>query len=48
MTGKKVIVSAIYKKGNPANYRTVVLTSNHGKIMERIIKDEIITLFERN
>ena len=48
---KRANVSAIHKKGdkkNPANYRPVSLTSNIGKIMERIIKDEIIQLLERN
>jgi Reverse transcriptase (RNA-dependent DNA polymerase) len=48
---KRANVSAIHKKGdkkNPANYRPVSLTSNIGKIMERIIKDEIVQLLERN
>ena len=44
-------VTAIFKKGdrkNPANYRPVSLTSNIGKIMERIIKEEIVAFLERN
>jgi ribonucleases P/MRP protein subunit RPP40 len=48
---KTANVTAIYKKGdkgNPVNYRPVSLTSNVGKIMERIIKDEIVTLLEKN
>ena len=48
---KKANVSAIYKKGdkgNPENYRPVSLTSNIGKIMERIIKAELVTLLEKN
>ena len=48
---KRPNVSAIFKKGdkkNPANYRPVSLTSNVGKIMERIIKEEIVKLLETN
>jgi hypothetical protein len=48
---KRANVSAIHKKGdkkNPANYRPVSLTSNICKIMERIIKEDIVKLLERN
>ena len=48
---KKTNLSAIYKKGdrgNPENYTPVSLTSNVGKIMERIIKAELVTLLEKN
>lgn len=44
-------VNDIFKKGSksdPANYRPVSLTSNVGKIMERITKDEIVSYLERN
>jgi hypothetical protein len=48
---KRANVSVIFKKGdkkNPANYRPVSLTSNVGKIMEKIIKEEIVKLLEKN
>jgi hypothetical protein len=51
MDWKSANVTAIYKKGDrskPANYRPVSLTSNVSKIMERIIKEEIVKLLERN
>ena len=38
-------VTPLFKKGsrlNPANYRPISLTSVTGKIMEKIIKDEIM------
>ena len=37
-----------FAKRDPANYRPVSLTSQIGKIMERIIKDEIIKFLESN
>ncbi len=48
---KRANVTAIFKKGakwDPANYRPVSLTSQIGKIMERIIKEEIVQFLERN
>jgi len=44
-------VTAIYKKGKklePGNYRPVSLTSNIGKVFERIIKEDIVKFMERN
>ena len=44
-------VTPIFKKGSrgdPGNYRPVSLTSVPGKIMERIIKEEIVGHLERN
>ena len=44
-------VTAIFKKGvkwDPANYRPVSLTSQIGKLMERIIKDDIVNFLESN
>ena len=35
-------------KWDPANYRPVSLTSQIGKIMERIIKDDMVKFLERN
>ena len=48
---KMANVTAIFKKGSrgdPANYRPVSLTSNVCKIMERIIKEEIVQYLKRN
>jgi hypothetical protein len=48
---KTANVTAIFKKGdkkNPANYRPVSLTSNIGKIMEKIMNEEIVALLEKN
>jgi len=48
---KRANVTAIFKKGakwDPANYRPVSLTSQIGKIMERIIKDDMVKFLERN
>ena len=43
---KTANVSAIFKKGEkqkPENYRPISLTSVPGKLMERIIRDAIVT-----
>lgn len=48
---KRANVTAIYKKGDrskPANYRPISLTSNVSKIMERIIKEDIVKLLEES
>jgi retron-type reverse transcriptase len=48
---KNANVTAIFKKGgknSPGNYRPVSLTSNICKIMERIIKDDIVNFLEKN
>jgi len=48
---KMANVTSIFKKGSrgdPANYRPVSLTSNVCKIMERIIKEEIVHHLQRN
>jgi len=48
---KRVNITAIFKKGaewDPANYRPVSLTSQIGKIMERIIKEDIVKFLESN
>ena len=48
---KKANITAIFKKGrknNPGNYRPVSLTSHVGKIMEKIIKEEIVKHLENN
>ena len=42
---KRANVTSIFKKGakwDPANYRPVSLTSQIGKIMERMIKEDIV------
>jgi hypothetical protein len=44
-------VTAIFKKGkksDPGNYRPVSLTSNVGKILERIIKEDMVDFLENN
>ena len=44
-------VTAIYKKGtkkDPGNYRPVSLTSQVGKLMERVVKEEIMEFLEDN
>ena len=44
-------VTPIFKKGSkadPGNYRPVSLTNVIGKMMERIVKDEIVTYVEKN
>ena len=49
--GKTANITAICKKGNkqnPCNYKPVSLTSNIGKIMEKIIKDETDSHLQRN
>ena len=51
MDWKMANVTAIFKKGSrgdPANYRPVSLTSNICKIMEIIIKEEIVQYLNRN
>ena len=48
---RRANVSPLFKKGSkfkPENYRPVSLTSVPCKIMERIIKDEIIGHLEKN
>ena len=48
---KTANVTPIYKKGNkssPGNYRPVSLTSVCGRILESIIKDEVVDHLERN
>jgi ribonucleases P/MRP protein subunit RPP40 len=48
---KKANITAIFKKGNkkmPCNYRPVSLTSHIGKIMEKIIKTELVDYLESN
>ena len=48
---KRANVTVVFKKGakwDPANYRPVSLTSQMGKIMERIIKEEIVKFLESN
>ena len=48
---KRANVTAIFKKGakwDPANYRPVSLTSQIGKIMERMIKEDIVHFLESN
>ena len=48
---KRENVTAIFKKGakwDPANYRPVSLTSQIGKIMERMIKEDIVHFLESN
>jgi hypothetical protein len=48
---KNANVTAIFKKGAKSslgNYRPVSLTSNICKIMERIIKDDIVNFLEKN
>lgn len=48
---KMADVTAIYKKGNRSdsgNYRPVSLTSNIGKILERIFKEDIVKFLEEN
>jgi hypothetical protein len=48
---KRANVTAIFKKGaksDPANYRPVSLTSQIGKIMERIIKEDVVQFLESN
>ena len=44
-------VTPIFKKGSkadPGNYRPVSLTNVIGKMMERIVKDDIVTYIEKN
>ena len=48
---KTARISAIFKKRNKSlagNYRPVSLTSVVGKVMERLVRDLLINLFERN
>ena len=48
---KRANVTAIFKKGakwDPSNYRPVSLTSQIGKIMERIIKEDIVQFLQSN
>ena len=48
---KKANVTAIYKKGNksqPGNYRPVSLTAILCKVLESLIRDEIITHMKKN
>lgn len=48
---KQANVTAIFKKGakwDPANYRPVSLTSKIGKIMERMINDDIVHFLQSN
>jgi hypothetical protein len=48
---KEANITAIFKKGSkkePANYRPVSLTSHVGKILEKIIKDELVAYLEEN
>jgi ribonuclease P/MRP protein subunit RPP40 len=51
MDWKKANVVALFKKGSkkdPGNYRPISLTSQIGKMLERIIKDSIIEYIESN
>ena len=44
-------VTAVFKQGarkKPENYRPVSLTSQVGKVMEKIIKKELVTYLEGN
>ena len=48
---KEANITAIFKKGSkkePANYRPVSLTSHVGKILEKIIKEELVKYLEEN
>ena len=48
---KKANISVIFKKGSkkePSNYRPVSLTCHLGKILERIIKEDIVRYLETN
>jgi len=48
---KKANVSVIFKKGarkDPGNYRPVSLTCQLGKVMEKIIKEELVHYLETN
>lgn len=48
---KKANITAIFKNGvksSPGNYRPVSLTSQVGKLMERIIKEELVRHLENN
>jgi hypothetical protein len=48
---KRANITAIFKKGaknNPGNYRPVSLTSQVGKLCEKIIKDEVVKHLESN
>jgi ribonucleases P/MRP protein subunit RPP40 len=48
---KEANVAAIFKEGdkkNPANYRPVSLTSQVGKVLEKVIKKELVSYLEEN
>ena len=47
---KKANVSVIFKKGSkePGNYRPVSLTCHVGKILEKIIKEDMVRFLEAN
>ena len=48
---KQANVTAIYKKGDkskPENYRPISLTSVPCKLMERLIRDELVEHMSRN
>ena len=49
---KEANVTAIFKrkghKSDPGNYRPVSLTSQIGKIFERLIRDRIVRILEEN
>lgn len=48
---KKANVSVIFKKGSrkePGNYRPVSLTCHLGKIMEKVIKEDLVRYLEEN
>ena len=46
---KEANVTAVFKQGtrkNPANYRPVSLTSQVGKVFEKIVKKELVSYLE--
>ncbi len=49
--GKQANVTALFKNGNRQkveNYRPISLTSVRGKILERLIRDEIVNHMTKN